>query len=633
MRLPLTLTVFATFAWAGILSLAAASLTARVVERSSEDGVQALLSKSGMHWAEAHAEGLNVFLTGTAPTEAERFLAMSQAGTIVDAARVIDNMEVAATAALAAPKFSVEILRSESGISVIGLVPQDADPAGILSRLSKISGDDEALADFMETADYDVPTGWRPAMSFALSALDELQRAKISVSAGEVAITAMVDSRARKLELEKDLRAETPKTVSVSLDISAPRPVITPFTLRAVYEDGAVRFDACSADSEKAKNSILAAAKALNAPAKQDCTIGLGVPSPSWGKASVTVLEALGALGGGTVTISDADISLQAAEGTDPALFGRVVGETEKALPEVFALHAVLPVTDAEGETNLPEFIATLSPEGLMQMRGRLGGEMSQTTINSFAQARFGSEAVYDATRPVDGLPAGWSNRVMTALDALAQLSSGAVTVTPELIEISGKTGNAQANTTISGLLAERLGETQQFEMDVAYIEALDPLANIPTPEECVAQLQAVQEGSKLSFEPGSGTLDAAAAPVLDRIAEILDTCGPLPLEIQGHTDSQGRETMNQALSQNRAQSVLAALRDRRILTSEFVARGYGETTPIADNDTEEGREANRRIEFVLLVPEAESEDSGESALENNEEPVKEDAEAPAAQE
>ena len=89
----------------------------------------------------------------------------------------------------------------------------------------------------------------------------------------------------------------------------------------------------------------------------------------------------------------------------------------------------------------------------------------------------------------------------------------------------------------------------------------------------------------------------------MDQIAEVLKTCGDLPLEIQGHTDSQGREEMNLSLSQSRAESVLNELRARRVLTATFVAKGYGETEPIADNGTEEGREANRRIEFHLIRP------------------------------
>ncbi len=75
-------------------------------------------------------------------------------------------------------------------------------------------------------------------------------------------------------------------------------------------------------------------------------------------------------------------------------------------------------------------------------------------------------------------------------------------------------------------------------------------------------------------------------------------------MEIAGHTDSQGREEMNLALSRSRADAVLAALMARRVLTSSLTAKGYGEAEPIADNATEEGREANRRIEFRLRTPE-----------------------------
>ncbi len=73
---------------------------------------------------------------------------------------------------------------------------------------------------------------------------------------------------------------------------------------------------------------------------------------------------------------------------------------------------------------------------------------------------------------------------------------------------------------------------------------------------------------------------------------------------ISGHTDSQGREEMNQQLSQARAQAVLNGLRARRVLTSSYNAVGHGEIQPIADNKTEEGREENRRIEFDLVRPE-----------------------------
>ncbi len=80
----------------------------------------------------------------------------------------------------------------------------------------------------------------------------------------------------------------------------------------------------------------------------------------------------------------------------------------------------------------------------------------------------------------------------------------------------------------------------------------------------------------------------------------MLEDCPGLKLEIGGHTDAQGSEGGNKALSQARAEAVLVALQGRRVDVSGMTAVGYGEGIPIADNGTEEGREANRRIEFVL---------------------------------
>ena len=127
-----------------------------------------------------------------------------------------------------------------------------------------------------------------------------------------------------------------------------------------------------------------------------DCTIGLGVPSPQWGKAASQAIAALAQLGGGSVTFSDADITLVAAQGTPENRFDDIVGALETSLPKVFALHAVLPAPPNERPQITPEFVATLSPEGLVQIRGRVGSETTRDTVNSFAKARFTSNSVHN---------------------------------------------------------------------------------------------------------------------------------------------------------------------------------------------------------------------------------------------
>jgi OOP family OmpA-OmpF porin len=255
-------------------------------------------------------------------------------------------------------------------------------------------------------------------------------------------------------------------------------------------------------------------------------------------------------------------------------------------------------------------------------------------TLENFAHAQFGADVVTMGTRVVDGLPSGWSVRMLAAVDALSELSNGAVVVTPDLITVRGNTGSTGASARISRLLIDRLGEQAEFEIDVTYIEALDPIAGLPTPEECVDKILGLTAERKIIFDPGSATLTAESGALVDDIAEVLRRCADLRLEIAGYTDSQGRDSMNLELSQQRANSVLSALRDRRVPVGSFEAIGYGEADPIADNGTEEGREANRRIEFRLITPEpVEEVTTGLEALEEDLASEVESEGAPAAEE
>ncbi len=391
--------------------------------------------------------------------------------------------------------------------------------------------------------------------------------------------------------------------------------MIAPFTLRFVRaEDGTARFDACAADTVEAERAILSAAGKAGLRGKVPCTIGLGAPSADWGRAASEAILALGRIGAGKLTVTDADVSLVAPASVPGTLFDREVGELGRALPEGFSLTAVQsPPPEAEaGDAAEPdkgpaEFVATRSEDGKVELRGRLPDERAQAAVQSYAHGHFGVARTYAATRVVDDLPRGWALRAMAALDALSLLAEGKVVVRPDLMTVSGDTGHPDAQAEIAGMLGERLEDGANFEIDVRYVEALDPDSGKPTAEECIARLSTVQSVRKVTFEPGSSTIDKEGAEIVAQLADILRDCPTVPIEIAGHTDSQGRETMNLELSQARADAVLNALMARRVLTANLVAKGYGETRPIADNGTEAGREANRRIEFTLKGEEAAS--------------------------
>lgn len=588
------------FLGAALIAVLVAFISVGVIENLSKTSVDQALLLEGVDWAKVETDGLQVVMTGTAPDESTRFQAMRVASGEVEPSRIIDHMEVPLPEAVVAPTFSMEILRNGAGISMIGLVPASTDREALGKNIQRIAGD-KSVTDLLESADYPAPEGWDEAVSYAIEALSMLPRSKVSMKADRIEIEAISDSEDQKRDFENKLARAAPGGVQVALDISAPRPVITPFTLRFIKDESGARFDACTAGTEAGRRTIVAAGSAAGVSGRPDCTIGLGLPSPDWPEAAALAISALAEMGAGSVTFSDADVTLVAESSVAQRDFDRIAGELEADLPDVFSLHATKTAAPSADDQGPPEFIATRGADGQVQLRGKLLNEQERTITESMARARFGVGQVYSATRLDETLPGGWSVRVLAAVEALSYLVEGSATVQPDVVIMTGTTGDSKASAEISRLLSAKLGEAEDFRVNVTYDEALDPRAALPTPQECVRQVNAALTGAKITFAPGSVEIEASAGPTVDKIADILKSCPDVAMEIGGHTDSQGSEELNKSLSQRRADSVLNALLARRVLTSNLAAHGYGEEQPIADNDTEAGREANRRIEFRLV--------------------------------
>lgn len=588
------------FAIAGFFALLVSWAAVLLIERRTERAVRAALASETIDWVRVDADGLHLDLTGTAPTEAARFRALNIAGRIIDAERIRDGMEVPPEKAIDAPRFSIEMLRNDDGIQLIGLLP-DEETASALTASATALTPGIPVSAMLETAAYPAPDTWQAAFDFGIAALKLLPRSKISVAADGVQVTAIAASEAERRVLQAQLQQSRPAGLPVEISISAPRPVLTPFTLRFVMDGDGARFDACSADTERARDRIVAAAVVAGMAGQPNCVIGLGVPTPRWAEAAEAGIRAVAAMGAGTITFSDADVTLLAPPEVTQERFDRAVGELQAALPVAFSLDATLEKKPDAAPAGPAEFTADLAEGGRVELRGRLTDERLRDAVDSFARARFGADDVYTATRLDPDLPDGWPVRVLAGLESLAQLSHGKLVVRPDTVEISGVTGSQGARGKISQILSGKLGQGETFRVSVTYDEALDPLAALPTPQECLAKVKAVMDGKKITFAPGSAEIESSARGLMNTLADALMPCEGLPLEIAGHTDAQGSEEGNRALSQARAEAVLVALQGRRVDVTAMKAVGYGEAQPIADNDDEAGREANRRIEFSLI--------------------------------
>ncbi len=592
------------FAVAAAISFLTSSLLVNYVENSTSRKVASALDEGGFDWVSVRTDGLLVRVSGPAPKEAARFNALASINEVVNADRVIDSIKVADPDDLRPPRFSLELLRNDDGISLIGLIPDKTGRAGILETLAEISADTR-VTDMLETADYPQPDGWTEALEFALTSLRSLPRSKISVTPQKVTITAITESQDEKTAIERTLLTLRPGNIALDMKISAPRPVISPFSLRLIVDEAGARFDACSADNEQNREQILSAARAAGLQSEASCSIGLGAPTPRWAEAAVKSIQALVELGGGSVTFSDADITLVANTKIKQIDFDRIVYNLEQTLPDIFSVRAILPpkpVLDGQkSKVEPPEFLATKSPEGLLQMRGRVRDESTQVSVNNFAKAMFGGGNVDDTTRTDPAMPDGWPVRILAGLQSLGLLNNGILIISPEMLEIRGVSSRPEVSTEVTQILSTRLGDASMFMINITYEEALNRQLLLPTPQECVDRINKILKTNQIVFAPSSTKLDSEGFAIVEKIAEAIVDCDEVPMEIGGHTDSQGRDSMNLTLSQARAEAVLDGLLSNEVLTTSLTAKGYGESQPIADNKTEEGRRANRRIEFRLI--------------------------------
>jgi len=105
-----------------------------------------------------------------------------------------------------------------------------------------------------------------------------------------------------------------------------------------------------------------------------------------------------------------------------------------------------------------------------------------------------------------------------------------------------------------------------------------------------------------VTFDVGSYSLKPEFRTTLDKVADSLKQYPDSLIDVYGHTDSTGSDAYNQTLSENRARTVANYLQMQGVNPARIRSQGYGETLPVADNATEEGRRKNRRVE-IKIVP------------------------------
>jgi outer membrane protein OmpA-like peptidoglycan-associated protein len=139
-------------------------------------------------------------------------------------------------------------------------------------------------------------------------------------------------------------------------------------------------------------------------------------------------------------------------------------------------------------------------------------------------------------------------------------------------------------------------------EPAVAQETEIAPAPEDPPEERVKVTEEKIEITERVQFETGSAELLDESTSLLDEVAKVMNEHPEITrVRVDGHTDTVGGSAMNRKLSQRRAKSVRAYLISAGVQGKRLQAKGFGLDKPIADNETEEGRYQNRRVEFSIL--------------------------------
>lgn len=304
-------------------------------------------------------------------------------------------------------------------------------------------------------------------------------------------------------------------------------------------------------------------------------------PQPWLGRIQ-DVFAHLGALRSGGFTARTAGLEIE----------GEVISETarDSTIEEItLVLDELLPVSGKITIAVLPPpTFAASGGDGVVTLGGVLP---DSDTIESIAAA---AQRIHSGSTIVNLMETGavagpmWLESIDGLLDVVTRLDPWSINIADGTVAIVGLALDQELLAAVS-LLTE---EVVSGELAVVTDVEIDP-ASVAT------QLTQLLEGNA-TFEPNGTTLSSEGIALLDSAVAILNANPSAVLVVAGHTDNEGDAADNKALSQRRADVVVAYLVRGGIASSRLTAIGYGEERPIADNSTAAGRAQNRRIEFVI---------------------------------
>ena len=305
----------------------------------------------------------------------------------------------------------------------------------------------------------------------------------------------------------------------------------------------------------------------------------------------------------------------QPAQVAEPAPTLPAIAEPEPAVAEPEPA-----VAEPEPESIVPEAVpgaepaapVAVNPEYAFSARRSadasvvISGQLpSDPAMRYFAAISGGDVA---AVTIAEGAPASFLPSAETGLRALLHLDEGQLDFAEGAWSLRGIAPNEEARDAVLAAISGT-PDAASWTTGIDVLPppsvpepAAPPTAPIPADTDaCAAPVSEFSARNSILFQSGAALIAAESDAALDELALDLAACPEAIVHIEGHTDSDGDEGLNMALSVARAEAVVNALISRGVAPARLYAVGYGETAPIGDNETAQGKRLNRRIVVTVL--------------------------------
>lgn len=509
------------------------------VERDLRNRVTEAMANANLGWAKVRFDGRDGVLSGRANDETEPSKAI-QLGNSIYGVRILDGQ---ADLLRKVEPYTWGAAIAENRLMLTGFVPTETVRKQVVAAAKSQFPKAEIFDNLEFARGNPAPGEFLDGVKFSLKQLAHLKRGSADLSGLDLSISGEAATAAQFKDTKTAL-TNLPKSMKLASDKVTP-PVVSPYSWAAKLAGNSVLLTGY-VPSDRMREALLSNAKqAFGKTGIVDkMEIGDGAPN-GWEKAVKVSLDQLATLQEGVAEYKSGQMSLSGTA-VDEAIAETTKKAFKSQLPEFYkpteSIKGLKPVVDErELAAKREAELAALAQREAAEQRAKLDGELA-------AQAKRDAEIAAQA-------------KIAAERDAEAKRVAAAAAAAIE---------------------AKRM-EEEKAKASV-----------------CEGDLRNARNAGMIQFERASDVLLRQSFPTLRSLATIASKCENVLIEIEGHTDSEGIPERNQPLSERRAQSVVNFLVENGISADRIKAVGYGDTKPIAPNDTADNRAKNRRIEFSV---------------------------------